>query len=193
MNPLAVALVAYVLMGLELAMRPALALGQSGIAPWLLLPLVVFVAMFAQAGPTLWFALAAGAAMDLTGRLPRSGGLDTVVVLGPQALGFMLAAYLVLQLRGLVIRGNPFSLAILSFLAGCVAAILAVAVLTLRHQLGAWMGWPGDIEWSARAELFARLGSSVYTGLISLVLALVFRRLMGLMGLADPHLRRYGR
>lgn len=192
MNALAVGLLAYVLLGLELALKPTLGLGQSGIAPSLLIPLVMYVAMFAPAGPTLWLALLTGAAIDLTGPRALDGG-GAIWVIGPHALGYALAGYAGLQLRALLVRGNPLSLAVLSLVAAVLAGIVAVAVLALRMQVEQMLGYTARMAFAARGDLGARLGSAVYTAVVALPLAMVFRSMMGLLGLHDPHARRFGR
>jgi cell shape-determining protein MreD len=192
MNPLALGLLLYVTLGIELALRPTLGLGQSGIAPSLMLGVVCFVAMFTPVGVTLWVALLAGLAVDLSGPRALEGG-GTVWVLGPNALGFALGAYAVLQLRALLVRGNPLSVGILAFLAAVLAAVVATAVLFLRVQVEGMFDYSARLAFSAQGELIARLGSAVYTGVVAVPLTLMLRPLMGLLGLQDPHARRFGR
>ena len=188
MNALAVGLIAYVLLGLDLALRPALALGQAGASPQLLLPLMVFVALWATPRAALWTALTLGAAADLTTRWPLTGGFETVCLLGPSALGYTAGAYLVLTARAMILRRNPLSLGALSVAAAALAAVVVVALLTLRHAF-----FDPALVWSGRQELLTRLLSALYTGVAAIALTFALRPLTGVMGLSDAASRRFGR
>lgn len=192
MNVLAAALLVYVALGVELALKPTLALGGSGIAPSLVLPVVVFIAMYAAAAPTLWLALIAGLVIDLSAPRALQGGGDIWLV-GPNALGFTLGAYAALQLRALFIRGNPVSVAILSGLAATLAGITAATVLSVRGIAERTFGYTAQMSLAPRDELLAGLGSAVYTAVVAVAVAMLMRRLMPVLGLHDPHARRYGR
>ncbi len=190
MNTLAIGLLAYVLMGLELGLRPHIGLGPTGathIAPSLVLPLVLYVALFAPANAALWLALAVGVVVDLTSVEALKGETQLLWVVGPNALGYLTAAYLVVTIRGIMIKRNPLTLVFLSLVGAALAALVAVAILTVRHQIYADMLRPPG------QELLARLGSALYTGAVALVLAPVFGVLSGVLGLQDQPHRRYGR
>jgi len=188
MNPLAAGILAYVLIGLELALRPALGLGDTGVAPSLVLPLVVFVAMSAQAPQALWMGLLTGMAVDLLTKFPRAAADPiTVTLIGPNAIGFLAAAYVTLTLRGLMIRRNPLSLVALTLAGGALAALIAVALITLRAQFDSAM------LWSPTRELLSRLGWAAYSSAVAFVLFYVLRALSGVLGLADTSSRRYAR
>lgn len=222
MNWLAVVVVGYVLTGLELGLRPFLAIGRADIAPYFVLPLAIFVALSAPASAALWTALGLGLVVDLT-----SGGLATaasmsglagagaggsggvagvggggaelggavavggaglpVIVIGPHALGFVVAAALTLTLRGVLFRRNPLTMAVLTVLGGALAGVTAVAVLTLRHAI-----YPSMV-FSPGTALGSRMASSLYSGVSGLMLALALRPMSGLFGFVDPHSFRYGR
>ncbi len=187
MNALAVILIGYVLHGMGLGLRPTIGLGprdNKEIFPSLLLPLIVYVALFAPAGPTLWLALGAGLMVDLASPMTIRGPEPFLWLVGPSALGYLVAAYFALTIRGFMIKRNPLALAVLSLLAAALAGVIAVAVITARNQFYAGMDWhPGH-------QLVVRLGSAVYTGLAALLLSFLFRPLTGAMGLQVSHLRR---
>ncbi|MBL8991241.1 MAG: hypothetical protein JNJ48_06640 [Phycisphaerae bacterium] len=187
MNWIGAVIVGYVLLALELAIRAPLSLGPTGIAPYVLLPLVVHIAMHAPATPSLWAALLAGLALDLESSRPTADGLGTVVVLGPSALGFLMAAFFTLNVRAIVIRRNP-----LSFIAVCVVAALlgqvaTTLVFTLRQAVDA------SVAFSPGPELWIRSMSSLATGLSAAALAFPLRWLNPALGLQDPTLRRFRR
>jgi hypothetical protein len=113
--------------------------------------------------------------------------LQTVVVLGPNALGYFVAAYFVLTVRALVFRRNPLTFIVLSVLGAGLAGVTAVGVLTLRAAVG--FGVP--IDPAASPTLTGALLTALYTGVSGAVLVFAFRPLSGALGLADGTARRY--
>ena len=89
----------------------------------MLLVLLCFVSLLAPGALTLWAALLLGLIADALAGTP---------IVGPHALGFMLGAYLVLQLRGLVFRESVFTLAFMTLAAGVFVHLAAVALLAVR-------------------------------------------------------------
>ncbi len=187
MNPASVALAGWVCLGLELGLKDALALGPSRIAPSFVFCLVTFLAMFAPRSKSVWTAVALGLAMDLTFRIPlRDGAAGAAVYFGPHALAYTLAVQLVLALRGVVIKRNPLTLGFLAMLGMVVAQVTLVAIYSIRL----WIGDP--IALAPSAELLARLGSAVYTGVIGAMLALVLIPMAPFFGLPAQSQRRFG-
>jgi cell shape-determining protein MreD len=184
MNWPVVLFVTYVLLGLELAVRPALALGSSGIAPSFLLPLVVYIATHAPAMVSLWFALALGLLLDLLGPYNAADARATITVVGPNALGYVAAAYTVLTLRGVMVRNNRLTLMVLSVVAGMVVAVTCAGVVTFRSL------YDSDLVVSPSGMLLSGVGSAVYTAASSFVLAMILTPMGPLLGFADQHRRR---
>ncbi len=187
MNPGLVALAGYVLLGLGLGVSEALQLGDTGIAPSLLIPLVVVVAMRASAMESAWTGLLAGLAVDLLTEVPVShaGGLATIP--GPNALGFLAASQAVVAARGVLYQRGAFAVGVLSALAAGMAHLVVVLLMTLRaiyDKPSLWAPWE---------ELFTRAGSSLYTGLAGLVLGFALLPLASLAGAPDPSRTRFGR
>jgi len=177
-----VAIFAYILLGMELAVKRAFAIvlpDAAMIAPSFLVPFVVYIALSAPLLPALWIALILGAAVDL--RSPRDAG--ALVVLGPYALGYMAAAYFVVVMRGFVMRKHPLSLVLLSVLGCGLAELVVVTFFSIR-------GLYTMSEFSAWRELLHRMASSVYTGASALLLAAVLLPLSNMFGFHDPHARR---
>lgn len=185
MNAAAFALATLVCFALELGLKDVLQLGPRPIAPSFVLPLAVFVAMWAQPIPTLWAALTLGVLVDLTWAIPRTDG-GVATILGPHAMGYLLMAWLVLNIRGMVIKRNPLTLAFLTILGGMVAQIVVVAMFTLRSLYG------DPIPWNASSELVARGLSAFYSGLTALPLSLPLFALAGLFGFHHAQPRRFG-
>lgn len=184
MNWPVVLFVTYVLVGMELALRPALALGSSGMAPSFLIPLVVFVATHAPGMVSLWFALALGLLMDLLGPYNAADARAIITVVGPNSLGYVAAAYTVLTLRGVMVRSNRTTLIVLSVVAGVVLAVVAAGVVGVRSM------YDSDLVVSPSGVLVSGLGSAVYTAATAFVMAIILPPLTTLLGFPDPHRRR---
>lgn len=180
-------LVAWILFGLELGLRPALRLGPTEIAPSFVVPLLVFVALSAPSGVVCWTALALGLVTDLTNIVPTRDGGPSVTIVGPYALGYLLAGQLVLTLRSMMIRRNPFTMAFLAVLATALAEIVVICLFTIRRAYG------DPVVWDALHELTMRLGTALVTGLTGLVLALLLNPLGQALGLHAPQQRRFAR
>lgn len=170
----------WILLGLELSLKPALALGPTSIAPSLVLPLVIFVAMHAPAALALWAAAIAGLLLDLTFPIALTTGGE-VRVPGPSALGFTLAAALTLNLRAMLIKRNPLTLLAMSIAGAAVSAIVVVALLSIRAMYG------DPITFRPAPQLGARLLSSLYTGIAALLEALILFPLATLFGFTSHH------
>ncbi len=188
MNWPVVVVVAYVMLGLELALKPALAIETPGIAPSFVIPLVAFIALHAPAMPALWVAVALGAVLDLTNPMLSADGRQEVTVLGPMALGCLAAAYMALTIRGVLVRRNPLTLIVLAGLFALVANLVAVALLSVRSM------YDGALVFQPVQELLRRSASAGYTGLATIVLAAVLMPLSGLFGFQqETHGRRMAR
>lgn len=185
MNSTALALVAWVFLGLELGLKDALALGTTHIAPSFVFCLLTFVAMFAAQPRPTWIAIALGLMMDLTLRIPLRDGAGSATILGPHALSFALAAQLITALRGLVIKRNPLTLGFLALLGSIVHHVTLVGIFAIRIAIG------DAIAWSPGGELLSRLGSSLYTACLAVLLALVLIPIAPFLGLQTQSQRRY--
>jgi hypothetical protein len=177
MNKLALVLVAWVALGLELSLRPALALGATTISPSFVICILTLVAMFAQPSAVRWTALLLGIAVDLLTALPIANAASDTRIVGPSAIAFVLAAQLVLSVRSVMMRRNPLTLGVLAMLAAMATAIALVTVFTVRS----WMFDP--IAWSATSELWTRCASAVYTGVLGSLLAFALLPLAPVLGL----------
>lgn len=177
MNRLGLTLLVWIALGLELSLRPALALGTTAISPSFVLCVLTLVAMFAPPNAVRWTALLTGLALDLLSTLPIINAASDTRIIGPTALAFLVAAQLVLSVRSIMMRRNPLTLGALSLLAGLAVAIALVFIFTLR----AWMFDP--LAWSVPRELLTRGGSAVYTGVLGALLAFALLPLAPMLGL----------
>ena len=167
MNWIVFLVVSWFALGLEVGFD-ALRLAPGDVAPSFVVPLIVYIALSAPPKQALWAALLIGALLDLTWLIPRDD-LAEATVLGPNALGALIAAQLVLSLRGNVIRKHPLTLVVLSIASAAVMSVVVVALMTLRELYG------DPIEFSPTGELGARLLSALYTGVTALIWAVVLR------------------
>jgi hypothetical protein len=109
--------------------------------------------------------------------------MGTVTIVGPHAIAYALACQLILSMRGLMMRRNPFTLAFLALVGSLVAYLTLDAIFTMRHLAGA------PIAWEAKRQLMAGVGSALYTGLVALPMALLLFPLAGMLGLPDQKAR----
>lgn len=186
MNVFVFAFAAWVCFGLEFALPPVLDAGSGGVHPSFVIPLLVFVALHAEARPTLWAALVLGILTDLLVPVPlRDGG--SVVIPGPHALGFLLAAQMTMSMRGMVIRRNPLTLVVLSIAASLIVTIAVVAIMGMRTIGDSGMAWGG-----AR-ELIPGVWSALYTALSALVMSFPLFAATGVFGFPSVHASRFAR
>lgn len=167
MNWITFLIVAWLAFGLQMGFD-AFRLAPGDISPSFVVPLIVVVALSAPARHALWAALLLGALIDLTWLIPRTDGGEAIVI-GPNALGALLATQLVLSVRGMVIRRHFLTLVVLSVVAGAIIAVVVVAFMTVRSLYG------DPIEFRPTGELVSRLLGAVCTGGSALVWALVMR------------------
>ncbi|MCC7145540.1 MAG: hypothetical protein IT443_03770 [Phycisphaeraceae bacterium] len=151
------AIAAFLGLGLEIGLRGLVHLGAA--SPSFLLILVIYVGLSAPPLTVGWAALVLGLLTDLSAAAPMDGRpLD---ILGPAALGFLLAGYTALQFRGLVFRGSAITVAMTVFFGGLMAQLMIVAVLTIRGLDFV----PGEMVagWDAPEQLVRRFFDLLYT------------------------------
>lgn len=186
MNWVLFALVTWVALGLETGLKPALQLGPTPIAPSFLVPVAVIVTLFAPSAIALWACLIIGVLADLTWSIPRTdGGIATLV--GPYALGYFLAGQLILAMRGVMARRNPFTVAFLSGIGALVINVVVVALITL-HSF-----YDDPIDWRPTQQLFSRVLAAGYTAILGFFLAFALLPIAPWLGLAAPGSRRFVR
>ncbi|MEM7623129.1 MAG: hypothetical protein AAF235_07975 [Planctomycetota bacterium] len=183
MNWLAFGVLAWLLLGLEVGLRDALRLGTTSVAPSFVVPLAVYVALSTSPRLATWAAVVLGIGLDLTWLLPRTDGPQAHLI-GPYALGLVLAVQLVLALRGLVIRTHFFTHAALGIVGAAVVHIVVVGMLAAREIAG------DPIAFNGIDQLRTRMLAAVFTGVLAFFLSFVLVRLDPVMGF---HLDRSGR
>jgi rod shape-determining protein MreD len=169
---------AFVLLALEIGLRNLLhvEIGGDWVSPSFVLVLLVFVSIWAPPRVALWSGLILGALLDLA---PQSSPTLPAgfVLLGPAALGGLLAAYAVVQLRGLVYRESPLAAAVLVFVAGIFMHLMIVAVLSFRGVL-----YHPLEGWTAAGQLFHRFWILLYSAVLALPLGYALTKTLPMWG-----------
>lgn len=187
MNWLSFTVVTWVCFGLELGLKGGLRLGPT-IAPSFVMPFAVYLALLAPHRTALWSAFILGLLCDLTAKVGLVGLDRTVTLVGPHALGYLLAGQLVVTMRAMMIRKNPLTMGLLALLASAVAGVVVVAVYSFRSLV---IGDPLAVQ--PTTDLLARLASAVYTGALAVAMALVLIPMAPAFGLNPVHGRRFAR
>jgi len=125
MNWLIFAIAAYLAYALDTGLRVLLSSG--GVSPSFLLILAVYLGLLAPHRTVIWSYLVLGILTDLQGVYTAEH-----TVLGPAALGYLVGAYAVLQLRGMVFRESIITVSVLSFAAGIFIHLTMLAILKFR-------------------------------------------------------------
>ncbi len=180
---------AYVLLALEAGLSSAWRIGLS--TPHLLLILLVFIGLYAAPLPLAWAALILGALVDLSPPFwPATGTAADVAILGPSVIGYLVGAYACLQLRTIVFRDSPVTLAGVVFVVGLLAQLVVVGLLTLRAMplpgVGWLMGSPIP-DFQPADELLRRFFDLIYTALVAIPLGMLLLRSVPLWGFNVSH------
>ncbi len=183
--PLLVVVLGWLCLGIEAGLRGVLSIsvGQMQSAPSLVIPLMVFVCICSPPMQALWTAIGLGVALDLIWQHPTA--TEPLTIIGPNAVGFFVAAQFILAIRGMVIRRNPLTAAALSFPGAAIVHIVVVAILTIRHV------WDPALPWAPTAELGARMLSAVLTIPAGLVVGVLLMPLAPALGMTSGQSRSY--
>lgn len=188
MNWLVFIVVAWAALGVQWGFAKALELGQSQIAPYIPFVLMTWVALSAPPLHALGGAIVIGMLYDIYAHVPSSAG-GTIVVLGPNALGCALGAYLVLTLRGVMLQKNLMTIVILAGLLALLCQLLATTLLSLRgvvDSLAAASGGERVLFGSPLAELGVRSASAVYTGVVAAAIGPLLELIRPLFSFSTP-------
>lgn len=187
MNFIAVLVAGYACFSLELGLRKALAVGSSGIAPSFVFILCVLISLSAPASVAMWTCLLLGLITDLTWPHEIAGGVSTATIVGPYAIGYLVACQFVLSIRGNMFKRNPLTLGFLCCFGMAIAQIVVVALYTFRSR------YTPEIAWDPTSQLLARLGVALYTGLVGIVVGVFAGPLTSALGVHQAPQRRFTR
>ncbi len=173
------AILAYVLLSLEQGLRTALSVGWA--SPSLLLTLLVFVSLSGPRATVVWVAIVLGLLVDLTTPLPVAGRAAEAAIIGPACIGYLVGAYAAMQLRGVVFRDSPLTIAAMVFVAGLIAHVVIVGMLSLRGM--PWLLAERIPGWSAADQLVDRFLDLLYSSACALPLGFVLVKFEPYLGL----------
>jgi rod shape-determining protein MreD len=135
---------------------------------------IVFVGLYAPRSVALWSAWVMGVLVDL---VPPAGD---GVLLGPHALGYVLATVVVLQVRTMVFRRRVLTICVLTFVGLAVSVPVEVLVNTVRMwHADPLPTWEVYRPW---VELLRGVGNALYTALIAIPVGWLLVRTLPLWG-----------
>ncbi len=137
----------------------------AGLTPHLVVVVVAFAAMHAEASEVGWFALLAGLLLDLS-EPSLSGPRAPLYLIGPSTLGMFFGVHAILSIRGVLIRRNPFSVGAMALVLSLTSGLFWTAWWALRS-------WYPDSpppwgEGSALHEFGMQFLGSIFTGAVGI-------------------------
>ncbi|MHC4976857.1 MAG: hypothetical protein ACYTF7_09675 [Planctomycetota bacterium] len=165
MNWAAATVLCWIAMGLDVGLSSALQLGDGGARPAFSIIVLAYIACHAPRQETLWLSLALGLVMDLTHESISPGGMGTVTIVGPYALGCVASVSIVMTLRGSIMRSSVLAM---PFLAGLSVLAVQLVMVTLI-EARSW--YDGDVAIHAGAGLWRGVQVALYTAIIAIPLA----------------------
>ncbi|MBI1368913.1 MAG: hypothetical protein GC162_09705 [Planctomycetes bacterium] len=171
------AIFAYLLLGIEVSVSDVLSIPTKfgPVVPHFMLILAVFVGLAAPTGVVLASSLIIGGLIDLTTTWPLPGD-HGLTLLGPHALAYLVGGYVLLQVRPMLFREHPLTVAAMMLVAGVAVELIVVAVFTIRAWYEPLAGW------SATSELVIRAIGLFYSAFVGFILAIPLCRLTPLFG-----------
>ncbi|HWB18809.1 MAG TPA: hypothetical protein VG711_00795 [Phycisphaerales bacterium] len=153
---------ACVFVELDHSLMHALRWGDSSVRPVMSSALLAFVALTASRSIVPWAALILGLLVDLLE--PYSQVPDRMVTLiGPNALAYLAAAYVVMQLRTLVFPRRAMSIGFMAFVAHACSALVLISIFVIRSRFDSVVYPTRD---GALAEFFHQILVALYSGLV---------------------------
>ena len=105
-----------------------------------------------------------GLLLDLTSAWPLPNGA-AVTIIGSYALGFLTAGYTLYEMRSMLFKQHPLTIAAMTFVCGIAVNLIVVGLFSIRN-------WYDPLaHWSAKPELLVRGMALLYTAMIAAVLA----------------------
>jgi rod shape-determining protein MreD len=152
-----------------------------GVRPGVLALVAMYVSLWAPRMTALWAAALVGLLIDLSSPIV-SATSPVVHLIGPHVLGYAFASALILQLRTMVFRRQPFAIGFLTALYIVAASIVVVAIYTIRS----WYSPELQVGWSPGGALLHRVAAAAYSGLLAIPLGWALLRLTPLFGFHIP-------
>ena len=170
-------IVVYLMLGIQLGLG---AYTQwRGVAPNLILPMVVFLSLNAPRGEALFSSFLLGLFQDLV----------TMQPLGLFAFSYGLVAMLVAWSSEFVRRSHPLTHVSMTLLGGLLTSFVLM-VHQLVHPVGAALQHDGAVIRAVRLGPRVLIVSTLYTAMLSPLILWVFQRLHRFFGFDSSHRRR---
>jgi len=179
-NPVVFLLGVWLFLGFDRGLRDMLQLGSFDVAPSFLMVFLAFVALWASSRTALAGAIGVGLALDVLRLVPLDSG-DAVSVIGPHALGLAAGTYTILVLRPLMYRRNVLTIAFSAFVLAAMAGVVATGLLAIRTIIDERIILSG-----ATSDLFQRVLSGLYTGVVAIPLGWLLERVRPVFGFRKP-------
>jgi len=159
---------AFTFLVLELSLSNVLVVRSLGnIAPSFVAVLAVYVSLFAPRMSALWACWLLGLLVDLSIYSPH-GAERPGPIIGPNALGYVGACFMLLYVRSMLFRSRVLTIAVMTVLFVAASSLITMALYAVQSWYPggafAWAqnGWGG--------ELMRRLGVALYSGVLALLL-----------------------
>ena len=176
MNWLVVGILSWIALGMERGLKDAFQLGDSAIAPSFIVVLVVYIAAWARRPQALVLGLLIGLAADLLADHSTAPQGDVLTIVGPEAIGMLLAAYTVSIMRAWMLRSSSLAIGVMSIIACAVSGVLGLTLLKMHNMAEALALGP------ASSELGQRMGTALYSGIVAVPLAMGLNFIRPLLG-----------
>ncbi|QDU33221.1 hypothetical protein KS4_12660 [Poriferisphaera corsica] len=172
MNWVVFAIFAYIFLALQKGFGSLISLPEAfgGMAPSLLLIFGVYICLSARAYLALWAMLALGILTDLITTTNPSA-----TIIGPASLGYLLAGFTIIQMRGLVFKESVFTLAILTFSAGVFAGLTTICFFKMRSF--SWLTNDPIEGWDSATQMYRYFMMVLYTTVLSFPIGALLYRL----------------
>ncbi len=144
----------------------------GGASPGFMGSLVVFVSLFAPRKQALWACWFLGVLMDLVSGYAWGTGAPVMVV-GPNALGYVLVCFFVLQLRTMVFRRRVLTMGALTAGGMILSGLVVVMMLSIRSWYPETVSPHYFAKSSALGEMIYRIVIALYSGLLAVPLGWV--------------------
>ncbi len=163
----------YVFLVLQTSLTPVLELPTryGVVGPQFVLLLGVIVGMFAHPRITCIAWAILGLLVDLTSTYALGPTEPSLTLVGPHVLGYLAAAYVMIQLRTMVFKQHPFSTGFAIIVCGVAAELVIVLILSIRGMYDPIAGF------SALPQLALRGIGLLYSAVVGVILAVPMLKL----------------
>lgn len=134
MNPIWMVIWAYLALAAQVGLGPLLEIKTrfGFVQPQFILILAVVVGLSSTMSTTYLAWALFGLALDLIHSYVHAGG-GSFVVIGPYAIGYLCGAYVLAQIRSMIVRQHPLAIPFTALIVGVAIHLVVVGVFTVRQ------------------------------------------------------------